>query len=72
MLEASPATFAYLAGHDHAGGYATAGGVHYLTLHGMVEAPPGSNAYAIVRALPDRLEIDGVGQEPDRVLLPLR
>ena len=72
VLEASPATFAYFCGHDHAGGYATSGGVHHLTVHGMLEAPPGSNAYAIVTLHPDRIEVDGFGEEPDRVLARLR
>lgn len=38
----------YLSGHDHRGGYArSAAGVPHVTVAGMVEAPSGSNAYAV-------------------------
>lgn len=72
VLAESLASFAYISGHCHAGGYATDAGIHHLTLKGMVEAPPGSNTYARLRLFPDRLELDGVGLEPDRVLFELR
>lgn len=72
VLAASPASFAYISGHCHAGGYATDTGIHHLTLKGMVEAPEGSNTYARLRLFADRLEVDGVGLEPDRELLSLR
>ena len=42
-------------------------GIHYLTVHGMVETRE-SNAYAVVHVEGDRLEIDGRGREPDRLL----
>lgn len=58
---------AYLAGHDHAGGYTQRRGVHHLTLHGMVESPQ-NNAFAVLTLYPDRIEIDGYGDEPDRVM----
>lgn len=68
ILNAHPSTHAFLAGHDHAGGYATEGTVHHLTVPGMVEAPIDGNAYATVQAFPNRLVIDGVGTIADRVL----
>lgn len=69
-LEASGVVIAWINGHNHAGGYAERNGIHYLTVHGMVETED-TNAYAVVRVEADRLEVDGRGREPDRVL-PLR
>ncbi len=68
LLEATPGVVAYLAGHDHSGGYAQQAGIHHLTLPGMLEAPEGTNAYAIVEVWPARLEVRGVGTVADRTL----
>jgi len=68
LLEASGSVVAYVAGHDHAGGYGVVNGVHHLTLQAMCDAPEGSNAYAIVEVWPDRLEVQGVGEVPSRTL----
>ncbi len=62
-----PAVKGWFNGHNHAGGYANANGVHCVTLKGVVEQVD-SNAFAIVRVYADRIEIDGRGNEPDRVL----
>jgi manganese-dependent ADP-ribose/CDP-alcohol diphosphatase len=60
---------AYLAGHDHEGGYACAGGVHWLTLEALVEAPSGSTAWATVEVWEgDRLEVVGRGVATSRTL----
>lgn len=58
----------YLAGHDHEGGYAAAGGVHWVTVEAMCEAPTGSNAYAVLHFYGDRVEVEGVGSVTSRVL----
>jgi hypothetical protein len=68
LLEASSSVVAYLAGHDHAGGYAEQAGIQHLTLPAMLEAPEGTNAYAVVEVWPDRLEVRGVGEVIDRTL----
>lgn len=68
ILNAHASTHAFLAGHDHEGGYAVEGAVHHVTVPGLVEAPIGGDAYAIVKAFKDRLLIDGVGTVADRVL----
>ena len=57
---------AWFNGHNHEGNYGFTGGKHFVTFHGMVELD--TNAYATVRVLGDRFEIDGYGREPDRVL----
>jgi hypothetical protein len=58
---------AWFNGHNHAGNYAERNGVHYVTVHGMVDTPD-TNAYAILEVLPDALRIRGSGREPDRLL----
>jgi 3',5'-cyclic AMP phosphodiesterase CpdA len=58
---------AYMNGHNHKGNYATHHGCHYVNLKGMVETESKS-AYAVVRCFADRIEIDGLGTEPDRKL----
>jgi len=63
----SPAVL-YLAGHDHLGGYAHAGGVHWVTVEAMVEAPRGGNAYAVLEFYGDRVEVKGRGSVTSRVL----
>jgi len=65
-LDACPTLAAYFCGHEHAGGYAERGGVHYITLRGVVEGR--DNAYALVEVYADRLEVSGFGREPGRVL----
>ena len=66
-LDASGCVVAWIAGHDHAGGYALRKGVHHLTIRGLVEAP-GSTAYARFELGADRIRETGFGNEPSRVL----
>ena len=68
ILEGSGSVVAYINGHNHAGGYAARDGIHYLTVHGMVETED-TNAYAVVHVGDDRLEVDGRGRQPDQVLM---
>jgi hypothetical protein len=63
----TPNIVAYLNGHNHAGNYGETGGKHFLTLRGMVETPT-DNAYAIVEAFTDRLEVKGFGIQESRIL----
>jgi len=67
ILFDSPAAVAYMNGHDHAGGYAIRNGIHFVTFPAMVESG-AKNAYGTVRVYGDRLEIDGAGTVPSRVL----
>ena len=41
-------------------------GIHFWTLRAMLDTE--ESAYAVVTALPGRLESDGFGREPDRSL----
>ena len=56
------------AGHYHPGGYCLLDGVHYVTLEGMVEAPCGSNAYAVLEIGEGQLGICGRGVTTSRIL----
>lgn len=54
-LHAHPCVVAYVAGHDHEGGYAVdATGVHHLTLDGLLELQPGTDSFAMLRAVSAR------------------
>jgi manganese-dependent ADP-ribose/CDP-alcohol diphosphatase len=66
-LESSGSVAAYLCGHNHAGNYGQKAGVHYLNFCGVVETLDTS-AYAVVHVYADRLEVEGFGREPSRVL----
>jgi len=67
LIDQYPNTvIAWLNGHNHAGNYAERQGVHYLTVHGMVDTK--SNAYAVLDVLPTALRIRGSGRVPDRLL----
>eukprot|EP00983_Pelagomonas_calceolata_P057740 1145201-Pelagomonas_calceolata.AAC.3 len=58
-----------LAGHDHLGGYARIGHMHFVTQPAMLEAPEGGNAFGVIKVFSDRIEIDGLGsQVPSRTL----
>jgi predicted phosphodiesterase len=65
-LESAKGVVAYIAGHEHQGGYAQKGGIHFLTLKGLVEADP--TAYALIEVFPDCLKVTGFGREPSRTL----
>ncbi|XP_071318280.1 manganese-dependent ADP-ribose/CDP-alcohol diphosphatase [Trachinotus anak] len=60
-----------MAGHDHDGGYYhdEDTGVHHLTLEGVIETQPDSNAFGTVSVYEDRMVLKGSGRIPDRVFL---
>jgi len=65
-LESAKGVVACIAGHEHQGGYAQKGGIHFLTIKGLVEADP--LAYALIEVFPDCLKVTGFGREPSRAL----
>ena len=69
-LARSPNVVAYFNGHNHAGNYGQAHGIHFVNVCGMVDTPD-TTAFAIVEMTGDRLDIRGYGREPSRSL-PLR
>ena len=71
MLESCPAVEAFFCGHRHADRTAQQGGVHYVTLGALVEAPQ-QNAYAVFHVKPDRIIVRGRGRVRTRTLSPRR
>lgn len=57
----------WINGHQHAGGYGSYHGIHFLTLHGVVESV--TNAYAVARVHADRIVIAGRGRQPSYQLM---
>ena len=57
-IDRSPAVVAYFNGHDHRGGYAQRGGVHFLTVPGLVENDPEDCAM-IADVYPDAIRLRG-------------
>ena len=68
IINNSQCVVAYIAGHDHAGGYSLINGIHHLTLKGMVEAPK-KNAFAVIEVFPEKLKVIGFGKELTRELM---
>ncbi len=66
-LESAGNVVAYFNGHNHAGNYGEKNGIKYVNFEGMLDTPD-TNAYAIVKAFKDRLEIDGFGRVADRTI----
>lgn len=67
VLEPYTCVKAWFNGHDHKGNYGVQEGMHYATLHGMVDTPD-TNAYALVEVYADRIVVVGSGRETSRSL----
>jgi 3',5'-cyclic AMP phosphodiesterase CpdA len=67
LIASSPASIAYLCGHQHASNYARLGHAHFVNFCGMVDTS-GSNAFAVLTLFGDRIEIEGFGREQSRSL----
>ena len=61
IIENSSNVVAFINGHDHSGGYDFNNGVHYITLHGMVETM--INSYGILDVYNDHLVLRGYGNQ---------
>ncbi|XP_063077273.1 manganese-dependent ADP-ribose/CDP-alcohol diphosphatase-like [Engraulis encrasicolus] len=71
LLQAHRSVVCYMAGHDHEGGYHRdeTTGIHHLTLEGVVETPPDSQAYGTVYVYEDRMVVKGNGRMRDREMM---
>jgi manganese-dependent ADP-ribose/CDP-alcohol diphosphatase len=67
LIESFDCIVAYINGHNHHGNYGIKKGIHYLTLHGMVETQL-ENSYVIVEVYNNYLKVVGYGREPNRIL----
>ena len=63
VLSAYPCVKAVIAGHHHAGGYSSVGGLHHITLKGMVQG--ADTSYSILEISEQGIKIDGFGREND-------
>ena len=54
-------------GHDHRGGHAVVHGVHFVTLHGMVETET-ENAFGLLELDAEGGRLRGFGRQPDIVM----
>ncbi|XP_075996624.1 manganese-dependent ADP-ribose/CDP-alcohol diphosphatase [Genypterus blacodes] len=70
-LRAHSSAVCFIAGHEHDGGYHwdPESAVHHLTLEGVIETPPDSDAFATVSVYEDRMVLKGNGRVADRELL---
>ncbi|NXA07650.1 ADPRM diphosphatase, partial [Sapayoa aenigma] len=58
-----------IAGHMHDGAYCLdCHGVHHLTLEGVIETPPHSNAFGTIHVYEDKMILKGRGRIADRVM----
>ncbi len=64
VINAYPSVVAFIAGHDHDGGYVKQGHIHHLTLKGLVESN-AEGACGIVDVYPDKLVVNGYGDQKD-------
>lgn len=68
IVENNPNIVAWFSGHNHAGNYANQGGVHFITLKGMVETET-TNSFAVADIFDDKLVIRGFGNEISQTLI---
>ena len=66
LLSRFPCCKAYLNGHRHSGGYESRDGMHYLTLHGMLDT--GENSFSWARLYRSHIQITGYGRQPSRTI----
>lgn len=68
VLDRVPPPRAWICGHDHRGGFHERAGVRHWIVPALLAADDESNAYAVVEAFADRLEVRGVGAVGDRTI----
>lgn len=68
-IQSHKSVVCYFAGHDHAGGYhQDSHGIHHITMEGVIESPPGTNAFGTVSVYEYGLLLRGRGRVRDRFL----
>lgn len=77
VLQSYPNVIAYMAGHDHSGGYALdASGIHHIIPPAPLECAEGEVSYGTVDVFESHLQLNWTGKVPDRTpwptLLPIR
>jgi len=67
VIDKHPCVMAWFNGHNHAGDYVERNGVHYVTLHGMVEHET-TNSFGFATMTEQGISIKGSGRLPSREL----
>lgn len=67
LLNSHKSVVAWIAGHHHEGSYVQSGNIHYLTLKGLVEAKSETSC-GIIEVYPDKLKLEGYGDQKDQLL----
>ncbi|XP_040293783.1 manganese-dependent ADP-ribose/CDP-alcohol diphosphatase-like [Bufo bufo] len=68
-IQSHQSVVCYFAGHDHSGGYyLDSHGIHHITMEGVIESPPGTNAFGTVFVYADGLLLRGRGRVKNRFL----
>ncbi len=62
-----PSVRACFCGHNHAGAQVVSNGIPFITFRSLLHEP-GVTAYSVIRLFNDRIEIDGRGREPSRII----
>ncbi|OCT63059.1 manganese-dependent ADP-ribose/CDP-alcohol diphosphatase [Xenopus laevis] len=69
VLHCHSCVVSYIAGHEHHGGYCQdSHGIHHITMEGVVESPPNTNAFATVHMYKDKMVLHGRGRVKSREL----
>ncbi len=67
IIENSSNVVAYINGHNHAGGYVSNNGTHYISISGMVDTM--INSYAILEIFDNRLILKGYGNQRNIIII---
>ncbi|KAM8945707.1 manganese-dependent ADP-ribose/CDP-alcohol diphosphatase-like [Pelodytes ibericus] len=69
LIQSHSSVVCYMAGHDHNGGYhKDSHGIYHITMEGVIESPPGTNAFATAYVYKDRMVLNGRGRVKSRIL----
>ncbi|MEE6523884.1 hypothetical protein FKM82_022991 [Ascaphus truei] len=69
VLQSHRCVVGYFAGHNHNGGYSVdTSGIHHVTINGVIETPPESQAFGTVHMYEERMVVKGRGLVSNRTL----
>ncbi|XP_053566673.1 manganese-dependent ADP-ribose/CDP-alcohol diphosphatase isoform X2 [Bombina bombina] len=69
VIQSHTCVVCYVAGHDHGGGYyQDSYGIHHITMEGVIECSPDTNAFATVYVYEDMMHLQGSGKVKSRIL----
>ena len=72
LLQSYPNVIAFIAGHDHGGGFATdKSGIHHIIPPAPVECAEGEVAFGSFRIFSDRMDMLWAGKTPTKTVWPL-